>query len=162
MNSKFEMVVELPTLAATQRLAVQLAEQMKPPLTMALIGNLGAGKTQLIRFLSEAAGIPAEEVTSPTYVLLQRYRGKFDIYHFDFYRLSSAAEAWDLGIDELYEQNVLIVIEWADKFPECMPEDHLRLMLEQVSSEQRMLTLSATGPRSRQVLETLNISEAEL
>lgn len=151
-------IVPLPSLAATRQLAVTLADQVKLPLTLALVGDLGAGKTQLVRFIAEAAGVPAEEVTSPTYVLLQRYCGEYVIYHFDFYRLDSAAEAWDLGIDELFEQKVLVVIEWADKFLQCLPDDHLRLELEQLGDERRVASLTATGPRSRQVLEKMKIS----
>ncbi len=75
MNRNPQKVVHLSSLAATRQLAVALAEHVQPPLTLALVGDLGAGKTQLVRFLAEATGVPAEEVTSPTYVLLHRYRG---------------------------------------------------------------------------------------
>ena len=144
---------QLQSLEATRQLADGLADNVRPPMTVALIGSLGTGKTQLVRFFAQRLGIPAEEITSPTYVLLQRYVGQCLIYHFDFYRLNSAEEAWELGIDELYEQPVIICIEWADKFPECLPADHLRLELHQHANSTRTAFLSATGPRSLALLE---------
>ncbi len=93
---------KLPDLQATDELAQALAESVTTPLTIAINGGLGAGKTQLVRLLAQHLGVPAEEVTSPTYVLLQRYVGQQTIYHFDFYRLERESQVWDLGIDELY------------------------------------------------------------
>ena len=128
-------------------------------MVIALSGTLGAGKTQLVRFVAQSLGVAAEEVTSPTYVLLQRYAGRHLIYHFDFYRLESAAEVWDLGIDELLEQSALIFVEWADKFPQCLPSDRLQIRLEPIDSgsdESRLASLIATGPRAEALLSRLS------
>ena len=149
-----KICVTLPTLQATQQLAETLASCLEPPLTVALCGTLGSGKTQLIRFLAAALGVAQEQVTSPTYVLMQPYQGREKIYHFDFYRLDSPAQVWDLGIDELFEQSCLVLIEWADKFPECLPDDTLTVLLEQ-TAEDRRATFSSSGPRSEQVLSRL-------
>lgn len=146
---------QLNTLADTQSLAQACARVAQPPLTIALVGTLGTGKTQFVRYFAEALGIAPEDVTSPTYVLLQRHVGDQVIFHFDFYRLDSAAQAWDLGLDELVEQPVLVLIEWADKFPECLPSDHLRIELEQIDVDTRQALLTATGPKSQQLLESL-------
>ena len=100
-----------------------MARFASTPLTVALAGGLGAGKTQFVRFLAQQLGVPSEDVTSPTYVLLQRYAGKQVVYHFDFYRLDTANQVWDLGIDELFEQPVFVCIEWANKFSECLPDE---------------------------------------
>ena len=124
-------------------------------MTLALVGTLGAGKTQLVRFLAEALGAPPESVTSPTYVLHQRYAGRSPMDHFDFYRLDAPAQVWDLGIDELYERPGLVVIEWADKFPECLPDDHLQIHLETSSGTARTARLTPTGPRATQLLQCL-------
>jgi tRNA threonylcarbamoyladenosine biosynthesis protein TsaE len=155
--------IQLNSLSETQRFAQALAAAVELPMLVALSGTLGAGKTQLVRYVAQSLGVAAEEVTSPTYVLLQRYAGRHLIYHFDFYRLKSAAEVWDLGIDELLEQSALIFVEWAEKFPECLPIDRFHIQLEPVESavEQcrlanitsvRMLAASATGPRSETML----------
>ena len=153
-----ELVLTLNSLQDTQRLATQLCAAAELPLVVALSGTLGAGKTQFVRFAAQSLGIAAEEVTSPTYVLLQRYSGRKVIYHFDFYRLNSVAEVWDLGIDELLEQPALIFIEWAEKFPECLPVDHLSLNLEPLSSaseSSRRAVVSATGPNSNSLIKKL-------
>lgn len=150
-----EFKLQLNSLADTQRLAQSLAAAVDLPMVIALSGTLGAGKTQLVRFTAESLGIAAEEVTSPTYVLLQRYQGRHLIYHFDFYRLESAAEVWDLGIDELLEQSALIFVEWAEKFPECLPADRLNIQLAPIESpaqQSRFATLVATGFRSEKLL----------
>ena len=163
-----ELVLTLDGLNDTQRLATKLSESDELPLVVALSGTLGAGKTQLVRFAAESLGVPAEEVTSPTYVLLQMYRGKKVIYHFDFYRLNSVAEVWDLGIDELLEQPALLFIEWAEKFPECLPADHLQVHLapsestsdltsESSNTSRRIATLKSSGPRSERVIQQLKL-----
>jgi len=125
----------------------------RAPMTIAVSGTLGSGKTQWIRYLCEQLGVSPELVTSPTYVLLQRYRGRAtEIYHFDYYRLHSAAQVWDLGIDELQEQPVLILVEWADKFPETLPADHIQLQLTHTDQQHRLAQLTSTGPQSVDVL----------
>ncbi len=156
-----ECQIQLPSLSETQRFAQALSAAIELPMVVALGGTLGAGKTQLVRYVAQSIGVAAVDVTSPTYVLLQRYVGRYPIYHFDFYRLESAAEVWDLGIDELFEQSVLIFIEWAEKFPECLPSDRLHIRLEpgESAAEQcRLASLTATGPRAEALLARLNQS----
>lgn len=141
-----QLSFSISELSQTQDLAQRLASLTQVPLTIALDGDLGAGKTQCIRFFAEALGVPREEVTSPTYVLLQRYAGnESTIHHFDFYRLESEAQVWDLGIDELYEQNTIVLIEWASKFPQCLPSDYLHLQLINGAENERRAELTATG-----------------
>ena len=150
--------IQLNSLSETQRFARALAAAVELPMLVALSGTLGAGKTQLVRFVAQSLGVAAAEVTSPTYILLQRYAGRHPIYHFDFYRLESAAEAWDLGIDELLEQSALIFVEWAEKFPECLPTDRLHIQLdpvESVTEQSRLASLTATGPRAETLLSSL-------
>lgn len=115
--------VALATLADTERLAGRLVRAVPVPMMLALCGPLGAGKTQLVRYLAKQLDAPLDAVSSPTYVLMQRYRGRIDILHLDFYRLSSAAQAWDLGLDEWLEEPALTVVEWAEKFPQVWPDN---------------------------------------
>lgn len=148
--------VRLSTLQDTEHLAAQLSRAVPTPMMLALCGPLGAGKTQLVRYLSQQLGAPMEAVTSPTYVLMQRYRGRIDILHLDYYRLTSAAQAWDLGLDEWLEEPALTVIEWAEKFPETWPDNFVRcdLCLEEDGS--RTAQLTGHGPRGQQWLDSLN------
>ena len=164
-----EIQLILDGLNDTRRLASKLVECIELPMVIALSGTLGAGKTQLVRFAAEALGIPPEEVTSPTYVLLQMYRGNKTIYHFDFYRLQSAAEVWDLGIDEMLEQPAILFVEWAEKFPQCLPSDRLNIHLspyepsagsvaEPSEATRRLATVKSSGPRSDRVVQHLKLA----
>lgn len=145
----------LVSLADTDCLAERIAAHLQVPMTIALCGALGAGKTQLVRSLAVHLGVAADVVTSPTYVLVQRYRGKLTLYHLDFYRLNSVDEAWDLGIDEWLAEPVVTLIEWADKFPQVWPEDVLRCDLSVQPDGERLASFTSSGPRSDRLLEQL-------
>lgn len=146
--------MELANLDATRRLAEAIARNVSLPMTIALSGTLGAGKTQWVRFFCESLGVPPDLVTSPTYVLVQFYRGaEFGIYHLDYYRLENEAQAWDLGIDEWQAQPVVLLVEWADKFPQTLAEDRIVLELDQTCGGSRRASLTATGPISEGVLQ---------
>jgi len=94
---------------------------------IALVGGLGAGKTHWTKGLVAAIGCPLE-VTSPTFSLVHEYHGgRLPVFHFDFYRLASAAEVLALGWDEYLDADGLVVVEWADKFPELLPQDAIWL-----------------------------------
>lgn len=158
-----ELTVDITNLAATEGLARAVADSIlshsgRVPLTIALQGSLGAGKTQWVRYLCAALGIPSELVTSPTYVLLQRYAGLRDVYHLDFYRLESEAQVWDLGIDELYEQPVVVLVEWADKFPACLPDDCMTIQFQQRVEGGRVAELRASGANSRSVIDGVRLA----
>lgn len=146
-----QLVIPISQLSQTQRFAKAVAETLlgtpsNRAQVIALSGTLGAGKTQWVRFFCQALGVAPEQVTSPTYVLLQRYAGeRMVIYHFDFYRLENNAQVWDLGIDELFEQPVVILIEWGDKFSECLPDDYLAIHLEIPSEGDRIASLQSHG-----------------
>ncbi|GIW97771.1 MAG: tRNA (adenosine(37)-N6)-threonylcarbamoyltransferase complex ATPase subunit type 1 TsaE [Pirellulaceae bacterium] len=150
------VVVELPTERATERLGQALANAIHPPMVVAINGTLGAGKTHLTRAICHAWKVPPEEVTSPSYVLLQRYRGQVgEIYHLDFYRLRHADEVFDLGIDEIFEQPCVVFIEWAEKFLETLPEDHLTIDLHLSPGGDRRAKLHSSGPRSTAIVHQL-------
>ena len=107
--------------AAMENLGRELTATAGPGLVIALVGDLGAGKTHWTKGFVAAAGSTAE-VTSPTFGLVHEYAGgRFPVFHLDFYRLKSAGELLALGWDELLEQDGVVIAEWADKFPELMP-----------------------------------------
>ena len=104
--------------------------------------------------------MPEEAVTSPTYVLLQRYVGRRTIHHLDWYRLGSAAEAWDLGLDELLEGPDIVLIEWAARFPACLPEQRFEIQLEH-AEQQRVARVQARGSRYTQLMELLLLNTSD-
>ncbi len=106
------------------------AENAQPGDVFALVGGLGAGKTHWTKGFVAGCG-SATEVTSPTFGLVHEYpNGRLPLAHLDFYRLDSAAELIALGWDELLEQDGVIIAEWADKFPELLPEGTCWLQFE--------------------------------
>ena len=109
---------------------------------VSLEGPLGAGKTHFVKAVASALGIP-EDVTSPTFTLLQSYgSGERRLHHSDWYRLESAAEALALGLEE-YEGEGLMLIEWGDKFPEILPPGTLRISIAPQPDGSRLISLSA-------------------
>lgn len=96
---------------------------------VALNGNLGAGKTVLVKGIAKGLGIQ-EEPNSPTFVILNTYEGKYPLYHFDFYRLSSESELEDLNYLDYFYGSGITVVEWAEKIKEAFPQDCIKIDIE--------------------------------
>lgn len=124
----------LPDAAATVAYGRELARSLKAGDSVALVGNLGAGKTHLTQGIAEGLGCE-EPVTSPTFSLIQEYGGEsVPLYHFDFYRLKSIEDLVLMGWDDYCDGSGVIVVEWADLFREAMPTD--TIWLEIMHSEE--------------------------
>ena len=145
------MALWLPDEKATQRLGSTLAGQLRPGEALCLRGGLGAGKTTLARALIRALTTPDEEVPSPTFTLVQTYEGRaFPLAHFDLYRLQSAAEAAELGLDEALDEGAAL-IEWPERLGNDLPRDRLDIELS-IHHGGRRASLSAYGSwRGREV-----------
>lgn len=139
----------------TARLAAALAEAAEVPLVIALDGPLGAGKTAFVRGLAEAWGVSADEVQSPTFVLVREYRGRTPLYHLDAYRLTSEAEFWALGVDELFDSPALACVEWAERVAGCLPDERLAIALEPLGHDERLVRLTARGAAAARVVQHL-------
>jgi tRNA threonylcarbamoyladenosine biosynthesis protein TsaE len=122
--------------------------------TVALIGELGAGKTALVQGI--AKGIEANAaVTSPTFVLIHEYRGRLPLIHMDLYRLRSVHEAEGLGIQEYFDGTSAIVVEWGDRFPVLLPGDRLQVHMAHRRPTARTAELSASGVKSGALLHRI-------
>lgn len=116
-----------------------LGLSLGPGDVVALIGDLGSGKTCLIQGM--CAGLQIEEVvTSPTFTLMNPYQGRLPVYHFDLYRLDDADALLDIGYEEYVDGEGVCLIEWADKFPHVLPDSHIELRIEIVGHEHRRIT----------------------
>lgn len=147
---------ELPSPEATERLGRLLGSLLFPGAVVALNGPLGAGKTFLTRATALGLGIPDERaVTSPTYVLIQEYQGRLPIYHFDLYRLPTGRDFLDLGAGEYLEGEGVCLIEWADKFPTCLPEERLEIRLDPRGESSRQIELTGFGERYAALVQAL-------
>jgi tRNA threonylcarbamoyladenosine biosynthesis protein TsaE len=134
--------------AATQALGRRLGRVLEPGSVIALVGELGSGKTLLTRGICEGLGVPLRQVNSPTFVLVNEYCGRLPVFHLDVYRLGGAADVVELGITDYFQragQGVMIV-EWAEKLPGVLPEDRLEVSIERLSARKRRFSLAAEGP----------------
>jgi tRNA threonylcarbamoyladenosine biosynthesis protein TsaE len=115
----------LPDEAATRALGRAIAAALRPGEAVCLTGPLGAGKSTLARALIRALTTPDEDVPSPTFTLVQFYEGaRLNVAHFDLYRLSSADEAYEIGLDEALDEGAA-VIEWPERLEGRLPRDRL-------------------------------------
>lgn len=108
---------------------------------IALTGTLGAGKTTLIQGIAEGLGVK-DYVTSPTFIIINEYRGRTPFYHIDLYRLDEIKDMEDLGIEEYFERGGVCVIEWAEKLKEILPERAERIRIDVVAENERKIFLS--------------------
>jgi tRNA threonylcarbamoyladenosine biosynthesis protein TsaE len=129
----------------TGRLGAALAIHLPAGSVVALEGPLGAGKTRLVQAWATALGVDPREVSSPTFVLCHEYHGRLDLYHFDAYRAKGPAEFWDLGIDEYYQTGGILVIEWASRVAECLPESRWEIAIEVTGPDERRFHITTLG-----------------
>ena len=152
----FEAASEQDTDRFGRALATALAGRGDGPgVTIALCGTLGAGKTRLAQALAAACGVPREEVVSPTFVLCQQYQGDRTINHLDAYRLHDEDELRELGLEELLESADWTLIEWADRVPDAMPDEYLRIDIEVVGPTARRFCVRWVGPEASSPMDAL-------
>jgi tRNA threonylcarbamoyladenosine biosynthesis protein TsaE len=124
-------------------------------LVVALGGTLGAGKTRLVRAVARALGIPAEDVTSPTFVLQHVYQGRLPVFHFDAYRLADEDEFLELGPEECFAAPGVTFIEWAERVAQALPEDRLEIMIEVLGDSERRFVFQGQGPAAGAIVAGL-------
>lgn len=128
MQSLFPTKISTPE--AMREFGEQLAKHLKAGDIIALVGDLGAGKTHITQGIAKAKGYH-EEVTSPTFALVNEYiGGEIEVLHFDLYRMENAGELLQVGWEEYLERDAILVVEWADRFPELMPSGTHCVMIE--------------------------------
>src|SRR2546425_13339894 len=120
-----------------------LAETLAPPKLVVLRGELGSGKTTLVKGIAEAFHAASEEdVTSPTFTLVHEYRSpRVNVYHIDLYRVDTQRELETLGLDDLRSGNSLLLIEWGEKFPRLVRERDVEIALERQGESERRIRL---------------------
>jgi tRNA threonylcarbamoyladenosine biosynthesis protein TsaE len=127
------------TIAAGRRLSAQLEAGS----VVLLVGDLGAGKTAFVRGLAEGLAVSGDQVNSPTFTILQEYRGgRLPLFHADLYRLNDAREVDDLGLEEIGASGVL-AIEWADRL-DTVPPDAVRVTIDHAGEDERRITVEVT------------------
>jgi tRNA threonylcarbamoyladenosine biosynthesis protein TsaE len=138
-----QLLREITTHSAEETIAFgrSLADLLTPPKLILLRGDLGAGKTTLVKGIAAAFEAAAEEdVTSPTFTLIHEYRGpRANLYHIDLYRVDTPRELETLGLDDLRFENSILLIEWGEKFPRLVRERDVEISLERMEESSRRI-----------------------
>jgi tRNA threonylcarbamoyladenosine biosynthesis protein TsaE len=142
-------------LAETGRLGAALAAVLPRGAVVALDGELGSGKTELVRAVVAAAGVDPRAVTSPTFILLNEYAGRLPIYHFDAYRLARDEEFAQLGPEEYFAGAGWSFIEWAQKVARFLPDERLEVRAETTGETARTFHFTARGRAYERALDAL-------
>src|SRR5437870_13892103 len=131
------------TIALGRKLAAMLA----PPKLVILRGELGAGKTTLVKGIAEGFhAATADNVTSPTFTLVHEYRGpEVNVYHIDLYRVDTPRELETLGLDDLMAENNILLIEWGEKFQRFERERDVEITFERLGDNDRRITVVSAG-----------------
>ncbi len=124
---------------------------------MALIGDLGAGKTQLARGACHGAAVPPEQVASPSFAIVATYRGRLPVHHADLYRVADADDLHGTGFFDLPGGDGALLVEWADRIPAALPPDRLEIRLGHVARapSERTVEITGVGPRHAELARAL-------
>lgn len=132
---------------ATISLGRRLASRLKPGDVVALYGDLGAGKTILVRGICQELGVDPQDVTSPTFTILHEYTGgAMPVYHFDAYRIERVEEFFELGFEEYFFGDGVTVIEWAERVETLLPKTAVRIHLAHEGADLRRISRAGESP----------------
>ena len=146
LRSTYSCNFILPNLGKFEEFGFSLGQLIPASFVIALNGELGSGKTTLVRSLCQGLGCSSLEfVTSPTFVLMQEYQGRYTVNHLDVYRLESESQFLEFGGEELFQGGNVVLIEWADKIKNCLPAARMEIFLEVVSQDERRICVSLLG-----------------
>jgi tRNA threonylcarbamoyladenosine biosynthesis protein TsaE len=150
MSRAFTAELRTRSARETFRLGARLGALLQPGDVVALVGELGAGKTQLVRGTCEGAGVPASEVSSPSFAIVATYHGaKLPLHHADLYRIGDEDELYATGFFDLVGGDGAILVEWADRVPGALPSERLEIVLSHVDDapDARIVRAVGTGER---------------
>jgi tRNA threonylcarbamoyladenosine biosynthesis protein TsaE len=155
-----EYVFHSESPAATSALGKKIGKHLVAGAVIALVGELGCGKTLLTRAICAGLDVPRRQVNSPTFVLVNEYRGRLPIFHLDLYRIGDEADGVELGIADYLRRAAsgVMIIEWAEKILPLLPADLLKVEFQIISARQRNIAFSSLGNRYGALFEELNQS----
>jgi len=163
LNSEPDFQLTLITTSEdeTRRMGYLLGRRAGPGQVIALIGDLGTGKTRFAQGFGAGADVPpAQVINSPTFTLINRYDGRLPVYHLDVYRLNSAAEAETLGLDDFFYGDGVCLVEWADRLADNLPDERLEIALYYLDDTRRRVELHAFGDEHADLLEKSGLADA--
>lgn len=149
--------IVLKGLKETEEFGEKLGSILKPGDIISLTGDLGAGKTTLTKSIGKGLGVE-DYITSPTFTLINEYKGRLNLYHFDVYRLEGSMDLYDLGFEEYIYSDGISIIEWGDKIEEALPKERINIRIEKGTElDERIIYIYGEGERFEQFIKELNI-----
>ena len=149
--------VTMQSVEDTQVLAEMLGRFITDGIVIALIGNLGSGKTTFVQGLARGLQVPAEYyITSPTFTLINEYPGRLPLHHVDLYRIDRTEELEDIGLHDIMRGDGVTVIEWAERILSELPIERIQIHFELTDDQCRQMKISATGSIAVTVIELID------
>lgn len=128
----------------TEAFGRELADLIREPAVLCMYGELGAGKTALVRGLAEGMGLDCT-VSSPTFTIVNEYLGARELIHFDMYRLGSAEELFDIGWEDYLRRDAILAVEWSENVEDAFDGSEIRVRFEKLSDTERRITVEGEG-----------------
>jgi len=150
-----EWVYESKSVNDTLRLGRSIGRHLGGGEVVALYGDLGTGKTTFVRGIAAGIGAKPRAVTSPTFVLIHEYRGRLMLAHADLYRLEAGEDVRHLGMEDYFNEQTAVAVEWAERGSAHLPLDRLDVWLAHACCDTRSIRMRATGPRSRRLFASV-------
>jgi tRNA threonylcarbamoyladenosine biosynthesis protein TsaE len=154
------MVLQTKGTSETIRIGKTIGSLLRPGDVVALVGELGTGKTQFIKGLAEGVGVGKPTyISSPSFTLINEYLGRVPFYHIDLFRLESEREAEELGLEEYFQGEGITAIEWADKIPSLLPKETLWTHIHYTGENTRSIEFDPRGKRYADLMKKFKISD---
>lgn len=148
--------IVLKGLKETKEFGEKLGKLLEGGDLLSLTGDLGAGKTTLTKSIGIGLGI-SDYITSPTFTLINEYKGRVRLYHFDVYRLEDEEDLLDLGYEDYFYSNGVTIVEWGDKIEDILPENRININIDKGEElDERIITLWGQGDRYDKIVKELN------
>jgi tRNA threonylcarbamoyladenosine biosynthesis protein TsaE len=154
------MVLRTRSASETARIGKSIGTRLFSGDVVALVGELGVGKTQFIKGLAAGVGIESSTyISSPSFTLIHEYPGKIPFYHIDLFRLEREKEAEELGLEDYFQGRGIMAIEWADKIPSLLPREILVVSIVHVDKNIRSIEITGKGKRYEDLVDQVQSSE---
>jgi tRNA threonylcarbamoyladenosine biosynthesis protein TsaE len=157
LNLRRKKVIQTRSASETVRIGKTIGNRLLLGDVVALVGELGAGKTQFIKGLAAGVGIEnSAYISSPSFTLIHEYPGEIPFYHIDLFRLGREQEAEELGLEDYFQGRGITAIEWADKIPCLLPKELLFICIAYIDKNTRSLEITGKGKRFEDLVKELS------
>jgi tRNA threonylcarbamoyladenosine biosynthesis protein TsaE len=155
-----KVIIQTKSAFETIRIGRSIGRHLRSGDVVALVGELGTGKTQFIKGLAAGAGVGRPTyISSPSFTLINEYPGRVPFYHLDLFRLEQEKEAEDLGLEDYFQSGGIVAIEWADKIPSLLPKEMFLIYFAYTGTNTRTLEITGKGTRYLNLVDQIQSSE---